>query len=106
MKTRRVNRPVLQTVAQFPLRKQPAHLQVFYLQGVHVQLYDTAGGAQTVRELNDVAELWLGEELLLCQRPAGTQSRLSCTDQVVKCSLLNRGQQSRSPQPLAMPSAY
>lgn len=43
-------------------------LQVFDLQSVHVQAYHITRGSETVIGLNEVAELGLGEELLLCQR--------------------------------------
>lgn len=51
-------------------KKDKLYLQVFDLQGVHVQLQDVAGRSEAVLGLNHVTELGLGEELLLCQGPA------------------------------------
>lgn len=53
-------------VEQFLFNKHTQYLQVFDLQSVHVQAYDVAGGSEAVMGLNEMAELGLGEELLLC----------------------------------------
>lgn len=55
-------------------RKLTQYLQVFDLQSVHVQVDDVTGRSEAVIGLNEVTELGLGEELLLCQRPAGSET--------------------------------
>lgn len=58
--------------------KLTQYLQVCDFQSVHVQADDITGGSEAVIRLNEVAELGLGEELLLCQRPAE-----------IKCSVIS-----------------
>lgn len=58
----------------FIILKHTQHLQIFDLQSVHVQQDDVTGSGEAVVRLNDMAELRLGEELLLCQRPAEMKS--------------------------------
>lgn len=55
----------------FQIENYTQYLQVLYLQSVHVQANHIAGSGEAVAGFNDVAELGLGEELLLCQGPAG-----------------------------------
>ncbi len=58
-------------VEPFLRKKYTQYLQVLDLQSVHVQAYHITGSGEAVTRFNEVAELGLGEELLLCQGPAG-----------------------------------
>lgn len=52
-------------------KEHTLYLKVFDLQSVHVQAQDITGSSEAIIRFNKVAELGLGEELLLCQGPAG-----------------------------------
>ncbi len=57
---------ILFVLEQFLINQHTHYLQVFNLQSVHIKAHDIAGSAEAVIRLNKVAELGLGEELLLC----------------------------------------